>query len=114
MGGSDNSYSYITGPDAAGHNPGDDLSAYNVPGGYQYIFQGHHQTQGGYVDTLDFNIRETNDKVLGAYVTAFTIANIHGALGDNGQMYKQLAFMLKDGDFKTKGMTKFVGCGDFK
>ena len=54
-GGSDGSFSYITGPDEATppHNPGDDLTPYNIS--WSYVFQGEHETTGGYVDTLDFN-----------------------------------------------------------
>ena len=37
-GGDDGSYAYVTGPDTAGHNPGDDLTPYGIL--WDYIFQG--------------------------------------------------------------------------
>ena len=42
--GTDGSYTYNTGKDAAGHNPGDDLTQYHIPGGWSYIFHGTHTT----------------------------------------------------------------------
>merc|ERR1712070_281612 len=41
-GGSDGSYKYVTGPDSAGHNPGDDLRQYNIS--WKFIWQGEHVT----------------------------------------------------------------------
>lgn len=43
--GGDKSFSYVTGPDKAGHNPGDDLRQYNIS--WDFIFQGTHTTTGG-------------------------------------------------------------------
>ena len=51
IGGKDGSYTYVTSPDAAGHNPSDDLTPYGIP--WDYIFQGTHTTTGGYVDTMN-------------------------------------------------------------
>jgi len=75
---------------AAGHNPGDNLTQYNIA--WDYIFQATHTTTGGYVDTMNFNIKSSTDPSKGKAVTvrAFSISNIHGALGDNGQCYKEI------------------------
>jgi len=88
-GGNDGSYAYVTGPDKAGHNPGDDLTKYGIP--WDFVFQGTHTTTGGYVDQIDFNLQPLKDG--GTKMRASTISGIHGALGDNGQTYKTLAAM---------------------
>ena len=68
-----------------------------------YIFQGHHNTSGGYVDTLNFNLKPTAD---GHLLRMFSVSNIHGALGDSGQNYKTLAFILEG-----RANTVIHGCG---
>ncbi len=111
-------YSYVTGPDDAGHNPGDDLSPYPIP--WDYVFQGTHITTGGYIDVINFNIRpakEKKDKGKASELRAFSVANIHGALGDNGQTYKTLEYLLAalhGPAFDSNGsdsIKPFVGCG---
>merc|ERR1711865_120815 len=89
-GGSDSSYAYSTGADKAGNNPGDDLRKYGIP--WDFIFQGTHTTTGGYVDKIDFNLKP-NKATGGSTMRASTISGIHGALGDNGQTYKNLMAM---------------------
>ena len=88
-GGKDGSYKYSTGPDAAGHNPGDNLTFVPNPFKWDFIFQGTHTTSGGYVDTLNFNIGrpDANGK---STLRIFSISNVHGSLGDNGQNYKNV------------------------
>lgn len=95
-GGPDGSFAYVNGSDAAGHNPSDDLRKYKIPQGWQFIFQGTHTTSGGYVDTLDFAImtQQSASNPL-TKVKASSKSNIHGALGDNGQNYKTLAYIAK-------------------
>lgn len=105
-GGSDNSYSYRTGPDAAGHNPSDDLRPFNL--NFKYIFQGTHNTTGGYVDVLDFNIQQDSNKK--SVITMFSSSGIHGALGDNGQNFKNLAFLSRSLEWKPKFVVVH-GCG---
>ena len=102
-GGKDGSYAYVTGPDAAGHNPGDDLTKYPIA--WDYIFQGTHTTTGGYVDTLKFNIGrvEAGKKTI---MRIFSVSNVHGALGDNGQNYKNIAYILEG-----RGARIVHGCG---
>ena len=57
-GGYDGSFAYVTGPDAAGHNPDDYLGAGVGPtSSWWYIFQGSHSTTGGYIDTLNFFLK---------------------------------------------------------
>lgn len=104
--GSDGSYGYSNGADAAGHNPSDDLRPYNLT--WKFIFQGTHKTIGGYVDKINFNIKETLQK--GSTVTMFSSSGIHGALGDNGQNYKSLAFLSKDLGWSPKFFV-IQGCG---
>merc|ERR1712224_1188672 len=109
-GGPDGSFKYVTGPDAAGHNPGDDLRQYNIS--WQFIWQGEHATTGGYVDKIDFNV-QSGGSAGGSLLRISTVSGIHGALGDNGQTYKTLAVMLgdaqaKDPQFKSKIIH---GCG---
>ena len=88
-GGIDGSYKYITGPGPGGQNPGDDLRPYNLT--QKFIFQGTHTTTGGYVDTINLQVYTSPDGNSG--VRAFSISQIHGALGDGGQTYKNLAYL---------------------
>lgn len=98
-------FSYVTGPDDAGHDPSDDLRKYNIT--WKYVLQGQHNTYGHYTDTLNFNVFESGHGLTG--IRAFSISNVHGALGDNGQNYKTLAYMLR-GMF---GELQIVyGCGE--
>merc|ERR1711934_952812 len=110
-GGNDGSYAYVTGPDKADHNPGDDLRKYGI--GFDFIFQGTHTTTGGYVDKIDFNLSPL--KSGGCRMRASTISGIHGALGDNGQTYKTLMAMWegrKKGETWSAAMVH--GCGGKK
>eukprot|EP01062_Namystynia_karyoxenos_P021857 TRINITY_DN18339_c0_g1_i2.p1 TRINITY_DN18339_c0_g1~~TRINITY_DN18339_c0_g1_i2.p1 ORF type:complete len:189 (+),score=54.08 TRINITY_DN18339_c0_g1_i2:81-569(+) len=95
------------GPDAAGHNPSDDLRPYNVS--WQYIMQGTHKTSGGYVDRLDFNFQPTADN--GTVVRVGSRSGIHGALGDNGQNYKSIAWMVNAAVGAEKQVAIVHGCG---
>jgi hypothetical protein len=90
-GGTDGSYSYITGNDSGGHNPGDDLRPYKIP--WQFVFQGQHLSAGSYTDTFDLNIKK--GAAGGSLMRVGMTSNIHGALGDNGNSYKIIAYMLK-------------------
>ena len=50
-----------------------------------------------WVDTLNFNIKKGNTNPGGTSTStlrAVSIANIHGALGDNGQSHKTLTYLL--------------------
>ena len=92
---------------AAGHNPGDDLRQYKIP--FQFVFQGTHTTAGGYVDTLDFNVRQ-NDAGDSSTLRIFSVSNIHGALGDNGQNYKTIA-TIQESFMGTSSPQILHGCG---
>lgn len=94
-GGTDGSFTYVNKSDAAGHNPGDNLTHYHIPAGWQYILQGTHKTTGGYFDTLDFAVR-TTDGGKTTTVRGFSISNIHGALGDGGQNFKTMAYISRN------------------
>mmetsp|Transcript_1316 Transcript_1316/g.2805 ORF Transcript_1316/g.2805 Transcript_1316/m.2805 type:complete len:182 (+) Transcript_1316:47-592(+) len=69
--------------------------------GVDFIGQVHHMTSGPkhYVDTIDFTITAAKT---GSVVKAFSISLIGGALGDNGQNYKNIK-MAMDGAFKSNG-----------
>jgi hypothetical protein len=106
--GPEHGYAYQNTSDAAGHNPSDDLRPYKIPGGYQYIMQVTHTTKGGYVDKVDMYIKATKT---GSLIRAFSSSGIHGALGDHGQNYKNIAFFvskLATGHFPLKPV---FGCG---
>eukprot|EP00037_Helgoeca_nana_P030940 m.389361 g.389361 ORF g.389361 m.389361 type:complete len:203 (-) comp28293_c1_seq5:2039-2647(-) len=89
-GGTDGSFTYVTGPNKAGEDPSDDLRPYNLT--WQYIYQGTHTTTKGYVDTININIQKGEDG--GSKLRIANLANIHGALGDNGQSYKTIHYIL--------------------
>ena len=103
-GGKDGSYAYVTGPDSAGHNPSDDLT--RAPSlSWDYIFEGRHTTSGGYVDTLKFNIARVKPGHA-TIMRIFSVSDVHGALGDNGQNYKNIAYILEG-----RGAKIVYGCG---
>ena len=109
-GGDDGSFAYITGPDAAGHNPGDDLTPYGIA--WQYVWQGTHTTTGGYVDTIDFNIKKASDDATEeAVVRVSSRSNIHGALGDNGQNHKNVMSVMNTLRYRSPTPTIVHGCG---
>jgi len=73
------------------------------------IFQGTHTTiQARYVDTLDFAIRSAEDG--GSTVRAFSISNIAGALGDEGQNRRTISLMGQD--LGLGSMEVLFGCGE--
>ena len=106
----DKPFTYSHAPDAAGHNPGDDLTPYPIP--YDYILQGTHSTPGGYVDTINANLKTMRG---GGYVVLrlFSVSNIHGALGDNGQNYKTLDYLVTTAlsTYGKLGVQIVHGCG---
>lgn len=90
----DGQYDYITGGDP---NPGDDLRQYNItsPAAFQFILQGSHSAPkyfGENADILDFTIAKFGE---GSSLRMFSLSRIHGALGDHGQNYKNLAYLTK-------------------
>jgi len=116
-GGTDGSFDYVTGPDAHGHNPSDDLRQYNIS--WDFILQGTHTTYPGYyVDTLDFAIYHDADENKNQHsnaktfsLRAFNLAGVHGALGDHGQSYKSIAYLAKDAFGHGVELHKIFGCG---
>lgn len=106
-GGKDRSFAYINDTDTAGHNPVDNLTPFHV--GYNYILQGTHTTTSGYVDTININIKGASGATTQARL--FSISNIHGALGDNGQNFKSLAFLLQTSGLEIGPMDVVHGCG---
>mmetsp|Transcript_1500 Transcript_1500/g.4390 ORF Transcript_1500/g.4390 Transcript_1500/m.4390 type:complete len:192 (+) Transcript_1500:50-625(+) len=108
QGGASGAYSYVSGPDGAGNDPADDLRPYNAT--YEFIFQGAHTTSGKhYVDTLNFNVRPGDGA--SSVVRMFSISNIHGALGDSGQNFKSLAYLMDAIGFDKAAATPAWGCG---
>ena len=105
-------FTYSNKPDTAGHNPGDDLTPYGIP--WQYIFQGTHTTAGGYIDTVDFNVKADKTDASTVTLRVGSVSGVHGSLGDNGQNYKTIAFFAKN-TFSGSGLTYTMqsqwGCG---
>merc|ERR1719203_1734857 len=92
-GGDGNSYAYVNGTMPFGEHPADDLRSLHFD--YKFIVQGTHTTSGrGYVDTLNFNIRSEDNA--SSVLRAFSISNIAGALGDSGQNYKSLNYLIQE------------------
>jgi len=115
-GGADGSFAYSSGPDSAGHDPSPDLRPYNISA--KYIFQGTHKTIGGYVDTLDFAVyadgpSTRNEGTATSRVRAFSVSDVHGALGDGGQNYKTLAYLFDSisTSFVCDELSVVHGCG---
>ena len=129
-GGEDGSFTYVTGPDSSGNNPEDDLREYGIA--WDYILQGTHTTYPGkYRDTIDLAIYkgEVDDDGTGEEdqpksaasnkaagdesftIRAFNIANIHGALGDHGQSYKSLDYLVEGAFGGSSKLTRVFGCG---
>eukprot|EP00035_Acanthoeca_spectabilis_P039295 m.60913 g.60913 ORF g.60913 m.60913 type:complete len:192 (+) comp9531_c0_seq4:106-681(+) len=108
--GTDRSFTYVTGPNKAGQNPGDDLRPYNIS--WLWIFQGTHTTTKGYVDTINFNIQKGKGGS-GTLMRVANLANIHGALGDNGQSYKTIHYLLSAiyPESVKQGISLVFGCG---
>ena len=73
---------------------------------WDYIFEGTHTTAGGYVDTLKFNIGRPASPDAGTTMRVFSLSRIHGALGDNGQNYKNIKYMIENHEAKI-----VLGCG---
>jgi hypothetical protein len=69
-----------------------DLKQFGSPMGVDWIGQVFHTSPHPYTDTINFNIRNTEG---GVVVKAFSISQIGGALGDNGQNYKNIVNLLK-------------------
>jgi hypothetical protein len=87
-----------------------DLRPFHAPGGEQFLGQVHHKTTGGYVDEVDISIRpkqctgagmsiDCNGE--GSIIRAFSTSLIAGALGDNGQNYKNIVMAMKNVAWKT-------------
>lgn len=85
-----------------------DIRAFKPPGGYEFIGQVHHTTSGPahYVDEVNFNIRPqqcaegVDCSASGSIIKAFSTSLIAGALGDNGQNYKNIVMAMKNVDWK--------------
>merc|ERR1719253_1312167 len=83
-----------------------DLRPFKAPGGFQFLGQVHHKTIKDYIDEINFNIRPQqceNINMLkgalcngeGSIIKAFSTSLIGGALGDNGQNYKNIVMAMK-------------------
>jgi len=91
----------------------DDLRPFNIS--WDFIFQGTHRTTRGFVDKIDLNVKKDDNCERGtscSILRAFSRSGIHGALGDNGQNYKTLAFMRHHLAPEKAATTKVLyGCG---
>lgn len=108
----DGTYDYVTGGDP---NPGDDLQRYNIskPLAYRFVFQGSHRVHNPKFlpDILDFNIIDMGRSSVVRY---FSISRIHGALGDDGQNYKTLAYLIQHAPPPFQQNIRFVhGCNGY-
>jgi len=116
-GGPDGSFEYVDSPDKAGHNPSDNLTSYPIA--WNYIFQARHTTTGGFTDTLNFNLRQDPYPPIktpsSAVLRIFSVSNVHGALGDNGQNFKSIDYLMANSMVrKTFGAGELIvrhGCG---
>jgi len=72
-----------------------DLIQFGSPFGFDYIGQAYHTTSGPahYVDTVNFWIK--TGKAGYSTLRAFSTSQIAGALGDNGQNYKNIITAIK-------------------
>merc|ERR1712166_429434 len=71
-----------------------DLKQFGSPLGKDWIGHIYHSTSySGYTDTLNYNIADNKDGT--STIRAFSTPQIGGALGDNGQSYKNLIYGLK-------------------
>lgn len=103
-GGSDGLFGYKTGG-ASGLG----ISGGAGEGTWDSIFQGTHTTfKMRYVDTLNFAVR-TKQHGEGSVVRAFSISDIAGALGDEGQNRRTVSLVGSDLGFGP--MTVLFGCG---
>ena len=77
---------------------------------WSYIFQGTHTTTGGYVDKINLNVKESGGH---AVLRASSASGIHGALGDNGQTFKSIKFLVDKvlGAGNSEAMSIVYGCG---
>lgn len=74
---------------------GDKIHGWDDGGHWMYMLLGKHTTSlRRYNDTLSFSIRRM-DNVNGAIVRMFSKSDISGALGDAGQNYKTLKYLLR-------------------
>lgn len=92
---------------------GTDLSPFNItkPEPFKFIAQGRHgapKYSGENADILNFAIYPDASK--GSTVRMFSVSRIHGALGDNGQNYKTLAFLSKKLEGNAELAVRY-GCG---
>mmetsp|Transcript_44966 Transcript_44966/g.103982 ORF Transcript_44966/g.103982 Transcript_44966/m.103982 type:complete len:447 (-) Transcript_44966:62-1402(-) len=109
-GGDGRSYTLVPGEMPFDEHPPDNLTSLNISGGWKFIFQGKHTTSGRhYVDTLNFNIRSS--KTNRSTLRAFSISDLHGALGDAGQNYKTLAYMFQALGYELAQSDILYGCG---
>lgn len=104
-GGSDGLFGYKT-----GGTSGLGISGGADQGTWDSIFQGTHTTiKMRYVDTLNFAVR-TKPEGRGSVVRAFSISDIAGALGDEGQNRRTVSLVGSDLGFGP--MSVLFGCGD--
>lgn len=109
--GGDGLYAKGSDTDEAGNQSPDDQGDYpflfhpSLP--WRYTTSGTHTTNGlGYIDQLRFSV---GVQAAGARVRLFSMSAINGALGDNGQNYKNLAYLLEGLSWPT--MKILYGCG---
>merc|ERR1712087_940284 len=79
------------------------LVQFGSPKDVDYIGQVFHETSGKhYIDTVNFNIKHLKllENVPLTKVRAFSTSQIGGALGDNGQNYKNIIMAMKGAGFK--------------
>mmetsp|Transcript_78559 Transcript_78559/g.139374 ORF Transcript_78559/g.139374 Transcript_78559/m.139374 type:complete len:217 (-) Transcript_78559:211-861(-) len=108
-GGSDGAYKLVPGKMPYDEHPADNVTGL-APEPWKFIFQGTHTTAGRhYNDTLNFNIRSGEHTP--SILRAFSISDLHGALGDSGQNFKNLAYLMKSLNISMQDVQLLYGCG---
>jgi len=96
-GGSDGLFARRSGPQPPSmQDPTDDLTPYEGAKPWMYILQGTHQTSGlHYEDTINVAIKQDAGAET-VVARLFSTSEIHGALGDDGQNFKNVMTVLQD------------------
>lgn len=110
--GLDGQYEHVTGGEP---DPPEDKRAFHIerPRPFQFALQGLHSApkyRGENADIININIA-ADTRGSGSIVRMFSVSRIHGALGDNGQNYKTLAYLASALGVSSGEFDIVHGCG---